>query len=132
MDISFKYTCGIVNVEQSFHIEFADNERVDMTKWIIDKATQLEQAGMQPAVVKQPKGLGSPIARAHGATGMHPDDLTPALDSNSRQRMCPHCGQPLYFFEGISHKGQNKGNHWRRVSHDNSQGLKCEYKEWGD
>jgi hypothetical protein len=132
MDITFKFTCGLVNVEQSYQIEFEPNERVDMTKWIIEKATLLEQAGMRPAVVKDKQHLGSPTARAHGANGQHPDDLNPALDTNGKQKYCPWCKEPLYYFSGISKTGKNKGQPWERISHAREQNLKCDYQDWGD
>jgi hypothetical protein len=117
MDISFKYTCGKLNVEQTFHVEFAENERVDMTSWIIDKATQLEQAGMEPAVVKTHNGLGSPIARANGAKGTHPDDLVPELHSNGKQKYCPECEEPLYRKPHMYKSGRNAGKPGFIVGH---------------
>jgi len=130
MDVSFKYTCGLVNVEQTFHIEFEPNERVDMTQWIIDKATLLEQAGMQPAVTKKPVNLGSPIARAHGANGTHPDDLTPALDAYERQRYCPECQEPLYVKPWVFKSGHRKGLKGKMVVHA-KQGS-CKFIEFED
>jgi hypothetical protein len=125
MDISFKYTCGLVNVEQSFHVEFEPNERVDMTSWIIDKATQLEQAGMKPAVVKSHSNLGSPIALAHGANGRHPDDLTPELSSSGTQIYCPKCAAPLYRKNHVYKGGRNAGKPGFIIGH--AKKTDCDY-----
>lgn len=128
MDISFKFTAGKINVEQTYHIEFAENDRTDLTGWIRDKATLLEQAGFEPAVVKQHTPLGSAIARQHGATGTHPDDLQPELMANGRQRLCPECSAPLYRKRHVFKSGRHKGQAGFIIGHEKR--TDCKFVEY--
>lgn len=125
MHVTFKFTAGLVNVEQTYDIAFEPNERVDMTKWIFDKAELLEASGARPAVVKEKQGLHSPTARAHGANGSHPDDLTPELDASGSQVYCPKCAKPLYRKSHLYKSGRNKGKPGFIVSHADKS--PCDY-----
>jgi len=130
MDISFKYTAGKINVEQTFHIEFDEGQRVNMTSWIIDKAIELEQAGFEPAVVKQHKEWGSPTARAHGGNGQHPDDAKLVITSNGEIELCPKCKRRLVWKDGAYKSGSRKGQTYHAKMHE----LKvddCDFVDWG-
>jgi len=118
MDISFKYTAGKINVEQTFHIEFGENERVNMTKWITDKAIELEQAGFEPAVVKQHKGWGSPTARDHGGNGQHPDEPDLVITSTGEVELCPNCRKRLVWKSGVFRTGPRKGKQYTAKMHE--------------
>jgi hypothetical protein len=130
MDISFKYTAGLLNVEETFHIAFEDNERVNMIGWIQDKVRERETAGFEPPVVKVHNPLASPTAKSNGATGKHPDDLEPWLNQAGKQKLCPECGEPLYI-KTIKFKAGRRAGEWGNMSIHAKKGT-CKFVEFGD
>jgi hypothetical protein len=132
MDVTFKFTAGLLNVEKTYHLELEDNERVDIDDWIFKKAEVLELRGAQPAVIKSKTPLHSPTAKEHGATGKHPDDLTPAFDQHGRPRDCPQCGYPLYERMVKIQKGRQAGQVKKLTAHGSAMRDNCPFREWED
>jgi hypothetical protein len=114
-----------INFQARFEMEY-EIGKVSFPDILDDLTDRLRTAGVQPPV-------GKPIERRDrdvrtNATGRHPDDIIPALDTFGNPTYCPDCDAVLNLKRGVAGpKSKVPGRPWEKLVCS-----KCKFERWVD
>jgi hypothetical protein len=102
-----------INVQVKMEVDYGEGvSGIDVVKQITEF---WRNAGMLPPVRSNTKPYKT-TAQQNGATGTHPDEKKPYFLPNGERHLCPNCGRPTIYFEGVT-KDPNSKNYmqpWKK------------------
>jgi hypothetical protein len=114
-----------INFQARFEVEY-EIGKVSFPDILDDMTDRLRTAGVQPPVGKALERRDRDVRT--NATGRHPDDDIPFLDSFGNPVPCPNCDSPLLVRKGVAGlKSKVPGRPWTKYICGN-----CDYSKWKD
>jgi len=114
-----------INFQAKFEMEY-EIGKVSFPDLLDDMTERLRIAGVQPPVGKSLERRERDVRT--NATGRHPDDIIPAVDSFGSAIICPTCRATLNIKRGVAGpKSKVPGRPWEKFVCSS-----CTYEKWKD